>query len=159
MAHGQLRERELEQVMRDFFAAKIQRVAHSTIIETGIDIPTPTPSSSTAPINSDWLTCTSFAGASARSHHQPTPTCSHPNTSPKTKTPRRHRGGRRTGQVSPFAMQIWEPGAGEISAKAKRRNDTGRLYALHRNAQTAVRDFKRPPAHLDAPLASPPKSN
>ena len=39
VAHGQLRERELEQVMRDFLNQKFNVLLCSTIIETGIDIP------------------------------------------------------------------------------------------------------------------------
>ncbi|MBH5328341.1 transcription-repair coupling factor [Eikenella sp. S3360] len=39
VAHGQLRERELEQVMRDFLQQKFNVLLCSTIIETGIDIP------------------------------------------------------------------------------------------------------------------------
>ena len=39
VAHGQLRERELEQVMRDFMQQRFNILLCSTIIETGIDIP------------------------------------------------------------------------------------------------------------------------
>ncbi|MEH6549689.1 MAG: transcription-repair coupling factor [Pseudomonadales bacterium] len=39
VAHGQLRERELEQVMSDFYHKKFNILVCSTIIETGIDIP------------------------------------------------------------------------------------------------------------------------
>ncbi|MDN0083319.1 transcription-repair coupling factor [Crenobacter sp. SG2305] len=39
VAHGQLRERELEQVMRDFLQQRYNLLLCSTIIETGIDIP------------------------------------------------------------------------------------------------------------------------
>src|SRR5688500_13470114 len=40
IAHGQMRERELERVMRDFTAQRSSVLLCSTIIETGIDIPT-----------------------------------------------------------------------------------------------------------------------
>ncbi len=40
VAHGQLRERELERVMREFYAQRFNLLLCSTIIETGIDIPT-----------------------------------------------------------------------------------------------------------------------
>ncbi|MGE5026901.1 MAG: transcription-repair coupling factor, partial [Betaproteobacteria bacterium] len=39
IAHGQLRERELEHVMRDFYQQRFNLLLCSTIIETGIDIP------------------------------------------------------------------------------------------------------------------------
>jgi transcription-repair coupling factor (superfamily II helicase) len=40
VAHGQLRERELERVMRDFYHQQANLLLCSTIIETGIDVPT-----------------------------------------------------------------------------------------------------------------------
>ena len=39
VAHGQMRERELERVMRDFYAQRFNVLVCSTIIETGIDVP------------------------------------------------------------------------------------------------------------------------
>jgi transcription-repair coupling factor (superfamily II helicase) len=40
VAHGQLRERELEQIMSDFYHQRFNVLVCSTIIETGIDVPT-----------------------------------------------------------------------------------------------------------------------
>lgn len=40
VAHGQLRERELEHVMRDFYNQTYNLLLCTTIIETGIDVPT-----------------------------------------------------------------------------------------------------------------------
>jgi transcription-repair coupling factor (superfamily II helicase) len=40
VAHGQMPERDLEHVMRDFYAQRINLLVCSTIIETGIDVPT-----------------------------------------------------------------------------------------------------------------------
>ena len=40
VAHGQLRERDLEHVMRDFYQQRFNLLLCTTIIETGIDIPT-----------------------------------------------------------------------------------------------------------------------
>ncbi len=39
LAHGQMRERELEHVMRDFYQQRFNILLCTTIIETGIDIP------------------------------------------------------------------------------------------------------------------------
>ena len=39
VAHGQMRERDLEHVMRDFYAQRFNVLLCTTIIETGIDIP------------------------------------------------------------------------------------------------------------------------
>jgi transcription-repair coupling factor (superfamily II helicase) len=40
IAHGQMRERELEQVMQDFYHRRFNVLVCTTIIETGIDVPT-----------------------------------------------------------------------------------------------------------------------
>ena len=40
VAHGQMGERDLEHVMRDFYAQRMNLLVCSTIIETGIDVPT-----------------------------------------------------------------------------------------------------------------------
>jgi len=40
VAHGQMPERELEHVMREFYQQRINLLVCSTIIETGIDVPT-----------------------------------------------------------------------------------------------------------------------
>ncbi len=40
VAHGQMHERELEQVMSDFYHRRYNVLVCSTIIESGIDIPT-----------------------------------------------------------------------------------------------------------------------
>ena len=40
VAHGQMRERDLERVMRDFYAQRSSLLLCTTIIETGIDVPT-----------------------------------------------------------------------------------------------------------------------
>jgi transcription-repair coupling factor (superfamily II helicase) len=40
VAHGQLRERELEQIMLDFYHRRFNLLVCSTIIESGIDVPT-----------------------------------------------------------------------------------------------------------------------
>src|SRR5207344_2678276 len=39
-AHGQMRERELEQVMLDFYHQRFNILVCTTIIESGIDVPT-----------------------------------------------------------------------------------------------------------------------
>ena len=40
VAHGQMRERELEHVMKDFYQQRFNLLICTTIIETGIDVPT-----------------------------------------------------------------------------------------------------------------------
>ena len=43
VGHGQMRERELERVMSDFYHQRYNVLVCSTIIETGIDVPTANP--------------------------------------------------------------------------------------------------------------------
>jgi transcription-repair coupling factor (superfamily II helicase) len=70
VAHGQLRERELEQVMRDFVQQRYNLLLCSTIIETGIDVP----NANTILINrSDKFGVAQLhqlRGRVGRSHHQ-----------------------------------------------------------------------------------------
>ena len=40
IAHGQMKEKELEKVMQDFHQQRFNLLLCTTIIETGIDIPT-----------------------------------------------------------------------------------------------------------------------
>jgi transcription-repair coupling factor (superfamily II helicase) len=69
-AHGQLRERELEQVMSDFYHRRFNVLVSTTIIESGIDIP----SANTIIINrADKLGLAQLhqlRGRVGRSHHQ-----------------------------------------------------------------------------------------
>lgn len=70
IAHGQMRERELERIMSDFYHQKFNVLICSTIIESGIDIPT----ANTIIINN--ADCFGMAqlhqlrGRVGRSHHQ-----------------------------------------------------------------------------------------
>jgi transcription-repair coupling factor (superfamily II helicase) len=70
VAHGQLRERELEQVMADFYHRRFNVLVCSTIIESGIDVP----SANTIIINrADKLGLAQLhqlRGRVGRSHHQ-----------------------------------------------------------------------------------------
>jgi len=69
-AHGQMRERELEHVMRDFYQQRFNVLLCTTIIETGIDVPT----ANTIIINrADKLGLAQLhqlRGRVGRSHHQ-----------------------------------------------------------------------------------------
>ncbi len=70
VAHGQMRERELEQIMSDFYHRRFNVLVCSTIIESGIDIP----SANTIVINrADKLGLAQLhqlRGRVGRSHHQ-----------------------------------------------------------------------------------------
>lgn len=70
IAHGQMRERELEQVMSDFYHQRFNLLVCTTIIETGIDVP----SANTIIMNrADHLGLAQLhqlRGRVGRSHHQ-----------------------------------------------------------------------------------------
>jgi len=70
IAHGQLRERELEHVMRDFYHQRFNLLLCTTIIETGIDVP----SANTIIINRadrfGLAQLHQLRGRVGRSHHQ-----------------------------------------------------------------------------------------
>lgn len=70
IAHGQMRERELEHVMRDFYQQRFNILLCTTIIETGIDIP----SANTMIINNankfGLAQLHQLRGRVGRSHHQ-----------------------------------------------------------------------------------------
>jgi transcription-repair coupling factor (superfamily II helicase) len=70
VAHGQMRERELEHVMRDFYQQRFNVLLCTTIIETGIDVPT----ANTIVINRadqfGMAQLHQLRGRVGRSHHQ-----------------------------------------------------------------------------------------
>jgi transcription-repair coupling factor (superfamily II helicase) len=70
VAHGQMRERELERIMNDFYHQRFNVLVCTTIIETGIDVPT----ANTIIINrADTLGLAQLhqlRGRVGRSHHQ-----------------------------------------------------------------------------------------
>ena len=70
IAHGQMRERELEHVMRDFYQQRFNLLLCTTIIETGIDVP----SANTIIINRadkfGLAQLHQLRGRVGRSHHQ-----------------------------------------------------------------------------------------
>ncbi len=70
IAHGQMRERDLEHVMRDFYQQRFNILLCTTIIETGIDIP----SANTILINNahkfGLAQLHQLRGRVGRSHHQ-----------------------------------------------------------------------------------------
>jgi transcription-repair coupling factor (superfamily II helicase) len=70
VAHGQLRERELEQVMRDFVQQRFNLLLCSTIIETGIDVPNANTILINRPDKFGVAQLHQLRGRVGRSHHQ-----------------------------------------------------------------------------------------
>ena len=69
-AHGQMRERELEQVMADFYHHRFNVLVCSTIIETGIDIPSANTIIINRADNFGLAQLYQLRGRVGRSHHQ-----------------------------------------------------------------------------------------
>ena len=69
-AHGQMRERELEQVMSDFYHQRYNLLLCSTIIETGIDVPTANTIIINRADNFGLAQLHQLRGRVGRSHHQ-----------------------------------------------------------------------------------------
>jgi transcription-repair coupling factor (superfamily II helicase) len=73
-AHGQMAAGEVEERMSAFYEGKYDVLLSTTIVESGLDIPSPpTPSSSTAPTASALPSFTSCAGASGGRSCAPMP--------------------------------------------------------------------------------------
>ncbi|TSA50686.1 MAG: transcription-repair coupling factor [Nitrosomonadales bacterium] len=70
VAHGQLRERELEQVMRDFYQQRFNLLLCTTIIETGIDVPSANTIIIHRAYNFGLAQLHQLRGRVGRSHHQ-----------------------------------------------------------------------------------------
>ncbi|NLS13048.1 transcription-repair coupling factor [Vibrio sp. SM6] len=70
VAHGQMRERELEQVMNDFYHQRFNLLVCTTIIETGIDIPTANTIIMDRADNLGLAQLHQLRGRVGRSHHQ-----------------------------------------------------------------------------------------
>ncbi|GAB4035609.1 MAG: hypothetical protein Fur0014_01520 [Rubrivivax sp.] len=115
VAHGQMPERELERVMRDFVAQRFNLLLCSTIIETGIDVPTANTIVISRPTSSASRSCTSCADASAAATTRPTPTCSCPTSRPSRSRPRsgcrRSRTWRSWARASTWRCTTWRSAA------------------------------------------------
>ena len=157
VAHGQLRERELEQVMRDFLQQRFNVLLCSTIIETGIDIPN---------ANTIIINCADkfglaqlhqLRGRVGRSHHQAYAYLLTPEYITKDAEKRLDAiaAADELGAGFTLAMQDLEiRGAGEILGEGQSGEMIQVGFTLYTEMlKQAVRDLKkgRQP-DLDAPL-------
>ena len=157
MAHGQLRERELEQVMRDFLQQRFNVLLCSTIIETGIDIP----NANTIIINRadkfGLAQLHQLRGRVGRSHHQAYAYLLTPEYITKDAEKRLDAiaAADELGAGFTLAMQDLEiRGAGEILGEGQSGEMIQVGFTLYTEMlKQAVRDLKkgRQP-DLDAPL-------
>jgi transcription-repair coupling factor (superfamily II helicase) len=70
VAHGQMRERELERIMSDFYHQRFNVLVCTTIIETGIDVPTANTIIMDRADNLGLAQLHQLRGRVGRSHHQ-----------------------------------------------------------------------------------------
>ncbi|MCQ8102919.1 transcription-repair coupling factor [Methylomonas sp. SURF-2] len=159
VAHGQMAERELEQIMLDFYHQRFNLLIASTIIESGIDIP----SANTIVINrADKLGLAQLhqlRGRVGRSHHRAYAYCIVPPKSLMTKDAiKRLEAFETSGELgagfmlSSHDMEI--RGAGELlgDEQSGQIQEIGfSLYTeLLERAVNALKSGKQP--ELDAPL-------
>lgn len=157
VAHGQLRERDLEQVMRDFLQQRFNVLLCSTIIETGIDIP----NANTIIINRadkfGLAQLHQLRGRVGRSHHQAYAYLLTPEYITKDAEKRLDAiaAADELGAGFTLAMQDLEiRGAGEILGEGQSGEMIQVGFTLYTEMlKQAVRDLKkgRQP-DLDAPL-------
>ncbi len=157
VAHGQLSERELEQVMRDFLQQRFNVLLCSTIIETGIDIP----NANTIIINRadkfGLAQLHQLRGRVGRSHHQAYAYLLTPEYITKDAEKRLDAiaAADELGAGFTLAMQDLEiRGAGEILGEGQSGEMIQVGFTLYTEMlKQAVRDLKkgRQP-DLDAPL-------
>ncbi|PSJ79821.1 transcription-repair coupling factor [Neisseria iguanae] len=156
VAHGQLRERELEQVMRNFLQQRFNVLLCSTIIETGIDIP----NANTIIINRadkfGLAQLHQLRGRVGRSHHQAYAYLLTPEYITKDTEKRLDAiAAAELGAGFTLAMQDLEiRGAGEILGEGQSGEMMQVGFTLYTEMlKQAVRDLKK--GHqpdLDAPL-------
>ncbi|MFC2563309.1 MAG: transcription-repair coupling factor [Neisseria sp.] len=157
VAHGQLRERELEQVMRDFLQQRFNVLLCSTIIETGIDIP----NANTIIINRadkfGLAQLHQLRGRVGRSHHQAYAYLLTPEYITKDAEKRLDAiaAADELGVGFTLAMQDLEiRGAGEILGEGQSGEMIQVGFTLYTEMlKQAVRDLKKGrQSDLDAPL-------
>lgn len=157
VAHGQLRERELEQVMRDFLQQRFNVLLCSTIIETGIDIP----NANTIIINRadkfGLAQLHQLRGRVGRSHHQAYAYLLTPEYITKDAEKRLDAiaAADELGAGFTLAMQDLEiRGAGEILGEGQSGEMMQVGFTLYTEMlKQAVRDLKKGrQLDLDAPL-------
>ncbi len=163
-AHGQMRERELEQVMLDFYHGRFNILVCTTIIESGIDVPT---ANTILIYRADHLgylaqPCTNCAGASAAAITAHTPTCWCRANVPCRPTPRsawrRSRNWANSAPASCWPHTTWKSAApascwARTSPARSRKSASPCMpscwlmrYARYAPAASTTRRSARPPA-------------
>ncbi|MFC3121630.1 transcription-repair coupling factor [Agaribacter flavus] len=156
IGHGQMRERELESVMNDFYHQRYNVLVCSTIIETGIDIPTANTIIMNRADNLGLAQMHQLRGRVGRSHHQAyayllTP---HPRRMTKDAAKRLEAIASLEGLGAGFALATHDleiRGAGELLGddQSGQINSVGfSMYMdMLENAVEALKQGKEPSLH------------
>src|SRR5512137_2427387 len=161
VAHGQMAERELERVMRDFYHQRFNVLLCSTIIETGIDVPTANTIVIHRADKFGLAQLHQLRGRVGRSHHQAYAYLMVPDAGAMTKNAQRRleaiQNLEELGSGFYLAMHDLEiRGAGEVLGESQSGNmqEVGfDLYTQMLNAAVrALRSGREP--DLMAPLAA-----
>ncbi len=160
VAHGQMRERELEQVMQQFYHKQFNVLVCSTIIETGIDVP----SANTIIIErADKLGLAQLhqlRGRVGRSHHQAyayllVPSIKHLKGDAEKRLDAIQRASNLGAGFLLATEDLEIRGAGELLGEEQSGNMQAIGYSLYMDmlerATKAIQNGKSP--NLDAPLS------
>ncbi len=148
VAHGQMPERELEKVMRDFVAQRYNILLCSTIIETGIDVPTANTIIMSRADKFGLAQLHQLRGRVGRSHHQAYAYLMVPDVDGLTKQAAQRLDAiqqmEELGSGFYLAMHDLEiRGAGEGTGREpERQHAGGGLPALQRMLAEAVKSLK-----------------
>ncbi|WP_058615629.1 transcription-repair coupling factor [Tepidimonas taiwanensis] len=166
IAHGQMPERELERVMRDFVAQRYNLLLCSTIIETGIDVPTANTIVISRADKFGLAQLHQLRGRVGRSHHQAYAYLLVPDIEGLTKQAAQRLEAiqqmEELGSGFYLAMHDLEiRGAGEVLGEAQSGNITEIGFQLYNEmlaeAVRALREGKEP--DLLKPLAATTEIN
>ena len=150
VAHGQMNERELERVMRDFYAQRTNVLLCTTIIETGIDIPNANTIIMHRADKFGLAQLHQLRGRVGRSHHQAYAYLLTPGEGAMTKNAEKRleaiKEMEELGSGFYLAMHDLEiRGAGSLRRTSIRLDDRRRFRPLHPDARFCRHCLKRRP--------------
>ena len=169
VAHGQMPERDLERVMRDFVAQRHNVLLCSTIIETGIDVPTANTIVISRADKFGLAQLHQLRGRVGRCHHQAyayllVPDTDRPDQAGGAAPGSDPADGRAGQRLLPRDARPGDPRRRRSAGrKPERQHDGSRLPALHRHADRSRaraegRQGARPAVAAGRLSAPPPRS-
>ncbi|PIE41249.1 MAG: transcription-repair coupling factor [Gammaproteobacteria bacterium] len=166
IAHGQMRERELERIMSDFYHKRFNVLVCTTIIETGIDVPTANTIIMDRADKLGLAQMHQLRGRVGRSHHQAYAYLLTPNPKAMTKDAKKRLEAIAQAQdlgagftLASHDLEI--RGAGELLGEEQSGNMNSIGYSLFMEmldqAVKAIKEGKTP--NLDKPFQHGPEIN